>query len=715
MALIKNKSVMALISIATISTTALSSYIHAASTIDMVVIIDESPSMAGEHNQFIGSYIQSIDDSLADQDITLNQYGLVGFGGTSPPSPYEAGRQQGEEIYRHFNLSSSPDSVWGTANEFDAVTDQLVTNGNGEEDGYRAIDYTYQSYDFRADAGASILLISDEGRDNDTENLNTNNLPSGQNEIDKAYIQSELALQNIVLHAAVNQRFTDQAGNPAFAVVGDDPNTGYAYVRDEMTGDIVKVQGYLLVEEATDTTQDDYTDLALTSGGMAIDIDSLRDAYTDAAALDSLSGELALLFSEISSGQDAFIAGIKCYDANGIASDICGAVRISGDTDLQELARLISGNSQGNTSNELNTTTQFQKLAQFQMGQMINSLKVNSRNLSRMMFNRLSSTRRAGISFDDIDLLSFSNGDINLAGENNLTSTNNTGKTSAPNGLDVGLYLRGRYTDGNYNNDFEKDDNGELGVGSDYDSKAFTIVAGGDAFVNDAFQLGLAVSYASADSDFANASGDTQVNNISLSGYSAYELSEDFFFQTSLGFSQASLESKRINGFEELLGETDASYTYLSLGFEKDKLLNDRFNLTRYAYIHATQISVDGFAETGGVSALTLDDTSDNSLIAELGVYSNYAITKNLMLDARFGLEHEFNDDGAELTTAFAVASENTWIDNTTASASTYARIGLGLNQNIGTSGIISIWGDALVGDSNYNEISFEIKYRYIF
>src|SRR5690606_41895153 len=98
------------------------------------------------------------------------------------------------------------DAGWGTGEDSDRLTSQLVPTG-GTEDGYRAIDYALRHYDFRPTAGSAIMLITDEDRDNDTRDLNTDHLPAGMSEIDKAYIQDQLAQYNTVVHAVVSQRF----------------------------------------------------------------------------------------------------------------------------------------------------------------------------------------------------------------------------------------------------------------------------------------------------------------------------------------------------------------------------------------------------------------------------------------------------------------------------------------------------------------------------
>ena len=44
-----------------ISSTLMSGILHAATTLDMAIVIDESGSMSGEHNAFIGTYVRNLD------------------------------------------------------------------------------------------------------------------------------------------------------------------------------------------------------------------------------------------------------------------------------------------------------------------------------------------------------------------------------------------------------------------------------------------------------------------------------------------------------------------------------------------------------------------------------------------------------------------------------------------------------------------------------
>lgn len=288
--------------VATMVAFASSAYAQVTS-LDMTVVIDESGSMAGEHNQFIGTYVDNLDSFLKNQNVTLNQYGLVGFGGGTfqQSSANEAGRETGNALYRHFWLQRNPDDVWGTSAEFDQVTSELQTSG-GTEDGYRAIDYMFRNFTFRPSVGKAIMLITDEDRDNDTTNLPTGHLPQGMTELDKAFIESELKRTGTTVHAVVAQRFTDMDGNPAIAVVGSDPATGTAYVQ-QPDGTIITKKGFQF-GSASAATQADYTELALETGGTVIDIDALRVAYTDTTALSALSSELAKLVANITQKQN---------------------------------------------------------------------------------------------------------------------------------------------------------------------------------------------------------------------------------------------------------------------------------------------------------------------------------------------------------------------------------------------------------------------------
>ena len=671
-----------------ISSILTSGVLHAATTLDMAIVIDESGSMSGEHNAFIGTYVRNLDSMLKDQNVTLNQYGLVGFGGATytSPSANEAGRENGADFYRHFNLSLDPDNVWGTADEFHAITSELVTTG-GTEDGYRAIDYTFRNFDFRPTAGSSIMLITDEDRDNDRTNLDTSHLPSGMTEIDKAYVQAQLAQYNTVVHAVVSQRFTDLDGNPAIAIVGADPATGYAYVKDA-SGVITKVQGYIL-QSADGTTQADYTELALASGGTAMDIDGLRSVYTDADALAALSGELAKLVADISAGQTP-VVGIDCNAATGVAAQICGAIAASNNTGLQQVGQQIS------------KPEQYRQLSQYQVSQMLRTAAANSRQVRRVVLDRLSDLRRAGMASNDIHLMNYSNANVNLSPD--MVDSMRTARGGAASGDqgDVGYFIRGIYTRGDY-------DNTSAALG--YDSTTYTIVAGVDRYLSDALQMGVALNYSTTDSDFSGVRGGTDADTWGATLYGSLEMAPELHLEGNLSYSRADFDTSRDSGFGMLDGDTEGDIWNLSVGVIKSMQVRN-LAVQPFAYLHYTDVEIDGFTEQGGATALRVGNSDIQSLVSELGFSTAMQFSDSLTGDLRLAWEHEFEDDGTSVRTAFVAAPGNVFDSRTPSQSSDYGRIGLGLTKDMGINRTLALRAETLVGHNNYDEHSFEVRFR---
>jgi len=674
-----------------ISTTVMSGMLHAASSLDMVVVIDESGSMSGEHNAFIGTYVQNLDRLLNEQNVTLNQYGLVGFGASTwgSPAANEAGRENGTDLYRHFYLGLDPDRVWGSADEFHAVTPQLEVSG-GFEDGYRAIDYTFRNYDFRATAGSAIMLITDEDRDNDTRNLVTDHLPAGMSSITKEYIQDQLALHKTVVHAVVQQRFTDKDGNNAIAVVGADPDTGFAYVRDA-NGVITKVQGYVL-QPTWDTTQADYTELALASGGTAMDIDGLRSVYTDAAALAALSGELAKLVADIAVGQVPVI-GIDCGVAQGVAAQICSAIASSNNAGLQQIGQ------------QINSPAQYGQLTQYQVNQMLQSAVSNTRNVRRVVLNRLADMRRAGFASNDINLVNFANANVSLSPEMvEAIRIARGGAASADQG-DAGFFIRGIYTRGDYDS---------TAVANGYESTTYTFVAGIDKYLSDAAQVGAAISYATTDSDFSRVAGGTEAKTYGLTAYGSYQLAPELFLEGSAGYSRADFDTSRDTGFGIVKGDTKGDIWNVSVGALKN-IQAGSVLLQPFAYLHYTDVTINGFTEQGGAAALRVGSSNMDSLVSELGVTSAIQLTDSLTADLRLAWEHEFNNSGTSIASSFVSAPGNVFRSRTPSQTADYGRVGLGLTKGLGQNRSLALRGETLVGHNRYDEYSLEIRYRQAF
>lgn len=228
------------------------SSVNAASTADVITIIDESGSMGGEQ-AWISGMINSLDADLNTAGVTSNQYGLVGFGGGSSHQPGHSHLVGGGEF--------------GTAAQFGAAAGSLITSG-GFEDGYDAID-TANGYSFRSGAARNYILVTDEDRDNGNNSLNYNNM------------LSSMTATNTLLNAVVNASFTCDGG----AALGID-SKGTGYMADGAGGFTTCGNGLAL--SGSGSTIADYVNLALATGGAAWNLNLLRaggllaDSFTDA-------------------------------------------------------------------------------------------------------------------------------------------------------------------------------------------------------------------------------------------------------------------------------------------------------------------------------------------------------------------------------------------------------------------------------------------------
>ncbi len=213
--------------------------------VDLIFVVDESGSMAGEH-AWLQGMVADLDTALKNAGIGVsmpNQYGLVGFGGLSSHLP------------GHKHTVGGSD--WGAVTDIQAAFNTLLTNG-GTEDGYDGIEVALTEYTFRSNTAKNIILVTDEDRDVVDSNLDYNSILN--------LLRNKGALLNVV----VNQTFTASGGASALGV----NSNGEAYIADGQGG-YTKVQGYTTGVGAGSTLTD-YVNLALAVGGGAWDLNTLR-------------------------------------------------------------------------------------------------------------------------------------------------------------------------------------------------------------------------------------------------------------------------------------------------------------------------------------------------------------------------------------------------------------------------------------------------------
>ena len=251
---------------------------QAPSTANVVFIVDESGSMAGEQ-AFLQNIIGDLDAALTTAGVGTTTYGVVGFGGTNGSNTCCFGQ-------------GARDASGGLVGLGDAQTalNGLITSG-GFEDGYQAIDFALNTYNLTGEA-VNFILVTDEDRD------------VGVGSLDAAAIETALTAEGILLNAIINARNFSNPGVGGGLVDGDGnialgiDSSGDAYLADGAGGFTTSAGGQAV--SGAGTTIADYVDVALNTGGAAWDLNQLRAGISDPLLADSFAASfLAIKVQEI--------------------------------------------------------------------------------------------------------------------------------------------------------------------------------------------------------------------------------------------------------------------------------------------------------------------------------------------------------------------------------------------------------------------------------
>ena len=234
---------------------------------DVILVVDESGSMNTEH-QWIINMTRRLDEVLQELNIgrnVSNMFGLTGFGSFK---------------YTNGRIVTYNGRSFFEANEVDKLIAMLQVSGR-EEDGYLALKFAIDNYEFRSNAVKQFILITDEERDILETGLNKTNILN--------------MIEDSQLSGVVSEGFESVDSIPA---IGMDSN-GNAYVYDPLSPNLIRlvIGGARPIKDTSyATTNEDYTDLVLSSEGSIWDLLLLRqggqvaEAFTEAFVQATIEG-----------------------------------------------------------------------------------------------------------------------------------------------------------------------------------------------------------------------------------------------------------------------------------------------------------------------------------------------------------------------------------------------------------------------------------------
>jgi hypothetical protein len=270
--------------------------------VDVVVVIDESASMADEQ-QFTKKMINKFEETLTKHDFGTtngpNRYGLVGFGFDDPNSSHP-------NVHPH---TLNGNQLFGTPVDYANAVTGLKAHGGSTpgEDGYAGIKCAL-GYPWRQDAKKIIILVTDENRDMvDHTIVSANSMISN-------LLKHEVTL-NAVVYCDIRPKFnkyelTFQApGLSPLLPTGmaiDANNTVYTAGNNgtyttSPGGKIQDDPGLWGVAHAKGSVTD-YANVAFATGGLAGDFKTIED-YGTANYASAAADSFANLFSTQILGQ----------------------------------------------------------------------------------------------------------------------------------------------------------------------------------------------------------------------------------------------------------------------------------------------------------------------------------------------------------------------------------------------------------------------------
>ncbi|MEW8324849.1 MAG: autotransporter domain-containing protein [Candidatus Thiodiazotropha taylori] len=249
----------------------------------------------------------------------------------------------------------------------------------------------------------------------------------------------------------------------------------------------------------------------------------------------------------------------------------------------------------------------------------------------------------------------------------------------------------GAFINGTIN--FGEMDDTEQESGFDFDTRGITF--GLDYRFSNEFVAGGAIGYSRYDSDYNNASGNLEMDALSLSAYGTYYQNNNIYIDGLVQIGSNSYEtSRRVNspGSADQFGQGDTDgmeYAFnLSAGYEYHR---NALTITPYGRLAYTRAEIDAYSEqasnpnaAGAGSMLRIEDQELKSMVLVVGGNLSYTLnlpSAVLMPHFRFEWEHEFSDDSRFINARFVSdPTQSSFSIETDEPDRDYFNLGLGLS-----------------------------------
>jgi uncharacterized protein YhjY with autotransporter beta-barrel domain len=248
-------------------------------------------------------------------------------------------------------------------------------------------------------------------------------------------------------------------------------------------------------------------------------------------------------------------------------------------------------------------------------------------------------------------------------------------------------------------------------------STTANVVAGADWRFTERALVGVFGGYAYTRGDLDTLGSTTKISTRTVGGYAAYEAPT--WFATMIGlYGWSDYDNARV-----ALGTINTSSNngshYALRGTLGTDLRVSGWVVTPEVGLQYTRVSVDGFAEAGGATALNVASDSSESLRSSLGARFAYDYQINggmLTPEFRLAWLHEFSDGVRGINASFAdVTLPGSFITATGSALRDRGVIGTGVSGKLGLLTTVSLGYDAIVGGDDSVAHQFTGRLRHSF
>ncbi len=243
-------------------------------------------------------------------------------------------------------------------------------------------------------------------------------------------------------------------------------------------------------------------------------------------------------------------------------------------------------------------------------------------------------------------------------------------------------------------------------------------------FTNDFF-AGIAIKSLTGDIDLIENTGTVDVSDNSFSFYGNYNLTENVYFQSTLTYGQGSYDiTRRIDftinnvAFNEVAdSDTDGDGFSFSFSSGYDHYFVDTGLSSNFDFnINYARTDIDGFVENGaqGFNLVVADQTIESLSTKATAQISKAISTSFGVIIPEFSAswKHEFETDGNDVITAFAIDPDKTFGYTTDERESDFFVLSLATSMILphGIMGFLQY--EQILGIDNYDNASFNIGAR---